>query len=67
MRPDENILLDHHRALVLHAHRTPVEVRKDRCPKTDCAVVSDENAIGMAIIQINEVREPDMLADLHSA
>jgi len=67
MRTDEDVPFDHDRTLVLNAARTPVEMSEDRCPQPDRAVISDKDAIGMAIIHVDEVREPDMLADLDTA
>jgi len=63
MRANENVLFDHDRPLMLSAPRPPVKVGKDRGTKTDRAVVSNVNAIGVTVVDVNEMREPDVLAD----
>jgi len=66
VRTDEDILLDHDCPFMLNATRSPIEVGEDGCAKADGAVITDENAIGMTVVHVNKMREPDTLADLHS-
>lgn len=64
MRSDEDILVDNDCALVLITARPPVKMGKNSGAQPDGAVVSDGDAIGMAVIDVDEMREPDMLTDV---
>lgn len=67
VRTDEDIFLDDDGPFVLIATRSPVEMREDCGAKSDGAVIADGDSIGMAVVHVNEMREPDVLADLNSA
>jgi hypothetical protein len=64
VRSYEDVLFNDDGAFVLSAARTPVEMRKDSSAQSDGAVVPDGDAIGVAIVDVNEVREPNVFADV---
>jgi len=63
--PDKDIPFDDYRALVPGPSWSPVEMRKDCRSEADSTVVSDKDPFRVTIVQVDEMGEPDVLANLN--
>lgn len=63
MRTNEDVFVDEDLAIGGWPSRTPVEVSEDGSSQTDCAVVPYRHILGVQLVDVNELADPDVLAD----
>ncbi len=66
MRANENVILDNYFAVAVVPSVPPIEVRENRTAVSDRAVVPDLDVSRMKFVNVNQLRYPDVLSDLHS-
>lgn len=65
--PNENIFLEDHFAVTLRPSRAPIQVRENRRPQPNRAVIADRDLFRVIVINVNEVRYPDVSSNLYPA
>ena len=64
VRPDEDVLADHHLAVPPLPPLSPVEMGEDRGPKPDGAILTDRNPLRVQFVDVYKLADPDSLTDL---
>lgn len=67
VRPNEHILLNHNLSISNRSSGSGVEVGNDRCSEADDAVVAYTYVLGMNLIEVNKLADPDILPDRDAA
>jgi len=66
MRPNKNIPFNYNLSVAEWSSGTGVEVRDNRCPKADPAIVPDRYVLGMQLIDVHQLANPDIFTDGNS-
>lgn len=64
MRTDENIVLDHDFSVIVFIIPSPIKMREDRGPKSDRDMIAYADPLGIHLIDINKLADPNLTPDL---